>query len=51
MVERWNRHLKDALSTAADNFSWMDRLPLIMLNLRIALEMKDSQAKLYMELA
>ena len=24
MVERWHRRLKDALRTAADNFSWVD---------------------------
>ena len=36
MVERWHRHLKDALRAAADDFSWVDRLPLIMLSLHVA---------------
>ena len=37
MVERWHRRLKNALRAAADNFSRVDRLPLIMLNLHVAL--------------
>ena len=38
IVERWYRHLYDALKAAADNFSWVDRLPLIfILNLHVAL--------------
>ena len=36
MVERWHRRLKDALRASADDFSWVDRLPLIMLNLHVA---------------
>ena len=36
MVERWHRRLKDTLRAAADDFSWVDRLPLIMLNLHVA---------------
>ena len=36
MVERWHRRLKDALRAAADDFSWVDRLPLIMLSLHVA---------------
>ena len=36
MVERWHRHLKDALQAAADDFSRVDRLPLIMLSLHVA---------------
>ena len=36
MVERWDRHLKDALRASADDFSWVDCLPLIMLNLHVS---------------
>ena len=36
MVERWHRRLKDALRVAADDFSWVDRLPLIMVSLHVA---------------
>ena len=36
MIERWHRRLKDALRASADDFSWLDRLPLIMLNLHVA---------------
>ena len=36
MVECWHRHLKDALRAAADDFSWVDHLPLVMLNLHVA---------------
>ena len=36
MVERWHRRLKDALWVSADDFSWVVRVPLIMLNLHIA---------------
>ena len=37
MVERWHQRLKDALRAAADNFSWVDRLLLIIQNLHVAL--------------
>ena len=36
MIKRWHRCLKDALRAAADNFSWVDWLPLIMLSLHVA---------------
>ena len=36
MVEHWHRRLKDALRAAADDFSWVDRLLLIMLSLHVA---------------
>ena len=36
LVERWHRRLKDALTSAADKYAWVKRLPLIMLNLRVA---------------
>ena len=36
IIERWYRPLKDALQAAADDFSWVDRLPLIMLSLHVA---------------
>ena len=36
MVERWHRRLKDALRAAADDFSWADHLPLIMISLHVA---------------
>ena len=36
MIERWHRRLKDALRAAADDFSWVNRLPLIMLSLHAA---------------
>ena len=35
MVERWHRRLKNALRAAADDFSWVDHLPLIMLSLHV----------------
>ena len=35
MIERWHRRLKDALRAAADDYSWVDRLTLIMLSLHI----------------
>ena len=37
MVERWHWHLKDALRAAADDFSFVDGLQLIMLNLHVTL--------------
>ena len=36
LVERWHRRLKDALTAAADEYAWVKHLPLIMLNLRVA---------------
>ena len=36
IIERWHRCLKDTLRAAADDFSWVDRLPLIMLSLHVA---------------
>ena len=36
MVECWHRRLKDTLRAAADEFSWVDCLPLITLNLHVA---------------
>ena len=35
MIERWHRRLKDALRAAADDFSWVDHLPLIMISLHV----------------
>ena len=46
MVERWHRCLKDALRAAADDFSWDDHLPLIMLCLHVA-QLDDGQPSLW----
>ena len=39
LVECWHRRLKDALTAAADEYAWVKRLPLIMLNLRVAVNL------------
>lgn len=37
ILETCHRRLKDALRAATYDFSWVNRLPLIMLNLHVAL--------------